>query len=124
MDIKQKITDSINYVVKILGFTLVYEAWGAKSTQCACALGCLILNNEGSIEGEHEENIQTAADLLGTSSAWVESFYHGFDESVPHIVDGPSGPEIAHRDAYQMGQEIREQFNPKQFDEFMDERVG
>jgi hypothetical protein len=82
------------------GITLVFKDWGSRNTKCACALGCLI--EEEPLD--FEEKCFIVADKLNVSVPWVESFCAGFDDEMIESV------QII--DAYQLGLDIRKEFNP------------
>lgn len=117
MDIKQKITDSIKEARRN-GIVLVSEDWGSKSLGCACPLGCLFIQNEIPIE-DHDDNIKKAAELLETDPEWIDNFYHGFDGMSPTYISTNNSSYI---EAYHLGAELREQFEPLTYDDFMDNK--
>jgi hypothetical protein len=82
MDIKQTILDSIKWTTETLGFTLVSEDWGNATHQCTCAMGCVLLKNDPKdvvLIEEERENSKKAAELLGVTEEWIDSFIDGFD---------------------------------------------
>lgn len=110
MNIKQKIVDCIKDATENLGYKLVEGKWGNNDNKCACALGCVLATsnvNSGFISDDPEDNKEYAAKILNVSSEWVECFISGFDG------DSESNIEISHRDAYDMGIQVREEFSGK-----------
>lgn len=113
-NVKEKILNGIKTATEKLGIKLVKDEWGSKGGDgskwnCACALGCmLVANNIAMDEDDSDFNEANAADFLGVDKKWVEGFVYGFDESYY------SGE---HNDAFQMGVELRKQFNVKPKDD-------
>lgn len=101
--LKDKIVSYIKRAQEDFGITLVAEDWGSKPTKCACPLGCVLLANDIDITNDSEQNGSEAADLLGVSEKWVESFIYGFDAE--HV-------QPINQEAYQLGLNIRAEFNP------------
>jgi hypothetical protein len=113
--IKDKIVSGIKYATEKLGVKLVAEEWGSTKGNdpnkfgCACALGCMILAKEKNLsEEDAEHNEKVAEDLLGVDNQWVTGFITGFDGGVLH--EGS-------KEAYQIGKEIRNEFNIGKDDE-------
>lgn len=110
--IKDKIVSAIKVATDKLGVKLVTEEWGtAKNDKfsCACALGCMILANDGKLsEEDTDHNEKVAAELLGVDKKWVTGFIYGFDGS--SLDEGD-------REAFQIGKEIRNEFNLETKDE-------
>jgi hypothetical protein len=82
MDIKQKIIDSIKWAQDNLNFTLVSDDWGTVNNKCTCAMGCVLLKNDPKdlvIIEYLRDTGRKAAEILGVSEVWVESFTDGFD---------------------------------------------
>lgn len=82
MDIKKKILESIAYVRKDMGWTLVSEDWGSAKHKCACALACVLLQDkpEDTVRVESgREAYLAVAELLGVTEQWVDGFIEGFD---------------------------------------------
>jgi len=102
-DLKDKIVSYIKRAQEDFGITLVTEGWGSKITKCACPLGCALLANDIDITDDPEQNGAEAADLLGVSEKWIESFIYGFDEGLGHVEN---------EEAYQLGLVIRMELNP------------
>lgn len=106
ISIKQQILDSINNATNKLGWSLITEEWGNETLKCACALGCVLINENPSeldiFSSETEENVAETAKILGVTELWVKSFIQGFD-------DGPVVEDFGCPDAYRMGKEIRDE---------------
>jgi hypothetical protein len=108
--LREKIVNGINYAKEKLGFTLVYEDWGSKQGRCACALGCMLLANDSSLTNDPEDNAVEAAQLLGVSEEWVNSFISGFDNGDPILEDV---------DAYNLGKQLCHELKPIRSDDFL-----
>lgn len=102
-NLKDKIVSYIKRAQEDFGITLVTEDWGSKPTKCACPLGCVLLVNNIDVTDDAEQNGYEAADLLGVSENWIESFIYGFDADDVHPIN---------QEAYQLGIDIRNEFNP------------
>ena len=102
------ILDSIAFVRKELGFTLVSEDWGSATHKCACALSCVLLKDDPKdtvrVESGREAYLK-AAELLGTDEDWVDSFIDGFDSN--GTAAGASDDE-----AWELGFEIAKATKP------------
>lgn len=80
--LKQKILDSIKFAQEELKYTLVSDEWGAKEYKCACALGCVLAQNNPdnlALNGTDKLRITKAEELLSVSEEWIDSFIEGFD---------------------------------------------
>ena len=110
--IKDKIVEAIKVATDKLGVKLVAEEWGTASNDkfsCACALGCMILANDRNLsEEDTDHNERVAAEILGVDNRWVTGFIYGFDGSALDEGD---------QEAFQIGKEIRNEFNLEAKDE-------
>lgn len=102
--LKNKIVAGIEKA-KEKGFTLVSEGWGNTEHPCACALGCLIVANDKTIDADESVNTEVAASLLSVSEGWVNSFTSGFDGHSPDDFDFVDK-------AYALGTELRKEYEP------------
>lgn len=117
--IKEKIVSGIKYATEKLGVKLVTEEWGSTKGNApdkfgfACALGCMILAKDKNLsEDDTDYNERVAAELLGVDNDWVTGFISGFDGG--SLDDGSY-------EAFQIGQEIRNEFNLNSPEEDEDE---
>lgn len=113
MDIEQTIRQSIEHAKKN-GFTLVHQDWGSLDSKCACPMGCVILQADDTndiLDDAPQASVQ-AAKLLHVSDTWVDSFTAGFDGEDLH--------EATHvKNAFEMGQKLRQELSPQDYFEFM-----
>lgn len=109
------------------GVFLVSENWGSKQENCACALGCLLMKNEISLD--EETNEEEACTLLEVDNAWITAFISGFDETPWNLkitltaaeYEKLSKDEIQTlNDAYSAGVEMSKKFAPMPYDKFRD----
>jgi hypothetical protein len=107
-EIKQQILDSIKFVREEKGFTLISEDWGDPSHKCACAMGCVLIKGESKTALGSSDSAASAAELLGVSEKWVDSFIEGFD-------DHGSPPESSIPAAWSLGREIAEETKPIEY---------
>ena len=120
LELEEKISESIEYAKKELGFVLVSEDWGNKSGKCACALGCVLIKNNVALDSNTNEEV--AAKLLGVDNEWVQAFIAGFDES-PWQFDETSTNVKTLREANEIGINIRKHFEPMRYDRYADSFV-
>lgn len=104
-EIKTKIANAIRYAKGQLGFQLVAEDWGSTKGKCACALGCLLVQNNCDIPEDGDKASEKAAEILGVSREWVNDFITGFDDGYP------SEPNEAEASRL-IGAELRDEFLP------------
>lgn len=115
-----KIVKSIEACQKEKGFVLISEDWGNNkkdNAKCACALGCLLLQNKKELGSDAPED---AKDLLGVSIFWVEAFMAGFDET-PWTADWLLAEDEEKKELVKVNQEgirIKEQFKPMKYHVF------
>jgi len=110
MSVKQKILDSIKYAREELGFTLISEDWGDVSAKCACALGCVLLQDDpkDGVQSKPKDNCSKAATLLGVNSKWIDCFIDGFDAN-------GSALTAPNAEAWELGLEIAKETKPISF---------
>lgn len=107
--IKDIITNAIKYTTNAENFTLVYGSFGSMIEKYADALGCVLIQNGKEIdEFDADLNTKTIMDILGVDEEWVNSFICGFDAF---------DFDASVQEAFDMGQEIRNEFNPIFFDD-------
>lgn len=106
-DLKKKILDSIKYAREELGFTLVSEDWGHMEHKCACALGCVLVQNDPKDAARlgSSTSAAAAANILEVSEKWIDSFIEGFDGN-------GTSDQSAEPDAWEMGFAIAKETKP------------
>jgi hypothetical protein len=106
-ELKNRIVKAIELVTKEMNYELIKKDWGNEDAKCACALGCVLVATDQGISPDAENNGYTVGEVLNVTEDWVDSFIAGFDgveSTMPPVVSS----------AFQLGQEIATQFNPKE----------
>lgn len=107
--IKETILNNIK-TARENGITLITEDWGRSDKKCACALGCILINNNHVLSDEDSEHYNAIVqDYLNVWETWVDQFIRGYDGETPTDVD---------IDAYRLGQDICALTNPITFNQF------
>src|ERR1700679_3678427 len=78
MSIRETILNSIKYVRETIGYTLISEEWGSSNSKCACAIGCVLIQNDPK-QINFTDLAARASKILNVSEIWVDSFIDGFD---------------------------------------------
>jgi len=107
-DIKKKILNSIKYAREELGFTLVSEDWGNLEHKCACALGCVLVQDDPKNADRLGSSTLAAASvalILDVSDKWVDSFMEGFDGN-------GNADQTVEPEAWEMGSAIAKETKP------------
>lgn len=107
-DIKQKMLDSIDQARKA-GYTLVQGDWGDERMKCACAIGCVYVAANQTINYHYGQ----ASALLGVDEGWVSSFINGFDQ----IGEAEYARD---KQAWSLGDEMRLLTHPIDYQAFVD----
>lgn len=105
--IKKKIAEGVDAALA-KGYILVTGSFG--DSECACPLGCLLLNNGFEISKEFSINADRAAYVLGVDSEWILDFYHGFDGL----------PSLGNKVAHDLGCEFNVEYKPMDYGEVID----
>jgi hypothetical protein len=126
----KKIEEGIVFA-KEKGYFLVSENWGDDKRKCACALGCLLVKNNITLDEEYNDT--NAMNLLDVNDRWLTAFISGFDNT-PWNLDislTSSEKELVTEEQRQnlkevnaAGQALRAKFEPLQYDEYMDAFVA
>ena len=114
-DIKKKIMDSITYTREQLGFTLISENWGEASYKCACAIGCVLINDKPKdmvrIENDKERYL-VAAEILEVNEQWIDCFIEGFDYFSEEEGDSGFAKNSINPEAWELGWTIAKETKP------------
>jgi hypothetical protein len=108
-EIKNKILEDIA-AAQEQGYTLIMEDWGSSKMKCACALGCVNIGRGN----RPDYDMRDVGVALGVKDPWINSFTDGFDDN--GVAAGAQFPE-----AWQMGEQIRQEKKPIPFHEFVDQ---
>jgi hypothetical protein len=104
-DIKKKILGAIAQV-QAKGYTLVCEDWGDPFHECACPMAAVILTDDpDKFMASPNENVATAAKILGVTEKWIDCFIEGFDGN--GVADQSAVPE-----AWKIGSEVAKETKP------------
>ena len=101
--IKTKIVDGIK-TATANGTKLISGEWFAEGA--ACALGCMLLAKDKDAYLEEDDSEETAAEMLGVDTHWINSFIHGFDGS-------PLTRDVRSEEAFKLGLELRTTYNAR-----------
>lgn len=112
ISVREKILSSIKYVRDTIGYTLVFGEWGSSNSKCACAIGCVLLENDPK-QIDFLDLHYRASKILNVSELWIVSFINGFDGI-------GNGRETAVPKAWKMGYSIATETKPIAYTTFVD----
>jgi hypothetical protein len=116
--LKQKILDSIKHAREELKYTLVSDEWGHPEHKCACALGCVIAqDNPDNLCLTTSDNFNMVQELLEVDESWIDSFIEGFDGN-----GGSKDSKVPA--AWDMGREIAVETKPIEYHKWDGEYHG
>lgn len=117
-DLKIKILDSIRWVRENLNYTLVSEDWGNKEKQCACAMGCVLIQDdpEDLLQLKVGSKAHQAAKIIGVEEKWIDSFTEGFDDTGRAF-------ESKVPEAWEIGMSIAQETKPIRYSDFANEVI-